>query len=66
VSPDKVLRWIRTGELRAINVATHAHGRPRWRIDLADLAAFEMRRMAQPVPIAPRRSMNKQGLIEFF
>jgi excisionase family DNA binding protein len=47
VGVDKVLRWIAAGELRALNVAASPEGRPRWRIDLADLAAFEERREAK-------------------
>jgi hypothetical protein len=41
ISPDKVLLWIRTGELRAIDASTRGDGRPRYLIDLKDLAAFE-------------------------
>ena len=48
VSTDKVLRWIRTGELRAVNIATKRTGRPRWAIDPADLADFERSRAAVP------------------
>jgi excisionase family DNA binding protein len=55
VSADKVLAWIRNGELRAVNAATRAHGRPRWLVDLADLEVFEQRRAARPVQPAPRR-----------
>ena len=32
VSPEKVLGWIRRGELRAVDVADKQGGRPRWRI----------------------------------
>jgi len=32
VKHDKILSWIRTGELRAINLAARQGGRPRWRI----------------------------------
>ena len=55
VSPDKVLIWIRRGELRAVNVATTAGGRPRFLIDEADLAVFENRRTAGPQPKVSRR-----------
>ncbi len=44
VSVDKVLAWIRSGELRAINAATSQVGRPRFLISRADLAAFEQSR----------------------
>jgi excisionase family DNA binding protein len=29
VGPEKVLAWIRSGELAAVNLATTRHGRPR-------------------------------------
>lgn len=48
VSPAKVLRLIRTGELRAINLATSLGHRPRYAIDVADVAAFELSRTVVP------------------
>jgi excisionase family DNA binding protein len=66
VSPDKVLAWIRAGELRAVNAATTQHGRPRYLIDRADLAAFEQRRAATPAPAAGRRRRTPAQVIEFF
>lgn len=45
VSNDKILAFIRSGELRAINAATPGRSqRPRYLIDLDDLADFERRR----------------------
>lgn len=46
VSADKVLHWIRSGQLRAINAATDPGGKPRYLIDIADIAAFEEKRKA--------------------
>jgi excisionase family DNA binding protein len=66
VSPDKVLAWIRDGELRAINAATRPGGRPRWLIDLADLAAFEQRRAGGSSPTVKRRRKRPGNVIEFF
>jgi len=67
ISPDKVLTWIRRGELRAINVATGRNGRPRYLIDIADVQAFESRRViVAPTELKPRRKSNQPGLIEFF
>lgn len=43
-SHDKVLDFIKTGELEAFNVATRSTGRPRFRITLAAVKAFEERR----------------------
>jgi excisionase family DNA binding protein len=68
VDPDKVLAWIRAGELAAINVAEKAGGRPRYRIDPADLAAFEARRQVRPQERATRcrRRGAQTGVTEFF
>jgi excisionase family DNA binding protein len=66
ISRDKVLCWIRSGELRAMNAATRPRCRPRWLIDLADLAAFEQARAARPAPASPRRCRKTPGVIEYF
>jgi hypothetical protein len=67
VSPDKVLGWIHSGELRAINVAARRGGRPRWRIDPADLVVFEQARSAVPRAAArPKRRRQVAGVIEYF
>jgi len=44
IAADKILGWIRAGELRAVNAATSGGGRPRWLIDIADIKAFEANR----------------------
>jgi hypothetical protein len=66
VSAEKVIGWIRAGELRGMNVAARLGGRPRWRIDLADLLAFEQRRSAVPTAPKPRRRHKQAAVIEFF
>ena len=67
VDPSKVLGWIRRGELRAVNVAAHLGGRPRWRIDPADLATFEAARAAgTPSARQSRRRQRQTGVIKFF
>ena len=66
VSPDKVLGWIRNGELRAINVATKPGGRPRWRISESDIELFEVRRAAVTTKTTRRRRRPAAGVIEFF
>jgi hypothetical protein len=69
VANGKVLAWIHSGELPAVNLARNPHGRPRFAVDLDDVAAFERRRMAGPnggqraVP-TPRR--RPAGVKEFF
>ena len=45
IGVEKVLQWIADGELIAVNVAQAADGRrPRWRISLDAIEAFERRR----------------------
>ncbi len=48
VSVAKVTEFIRKGELRAMNAATDRRNRPRYLIDLADIAAFEKSRQVIP------------------
>ena len=66
ISPDKVVRWIRAGELRGVNIATKANGRPRYVVDEADLAVFEQGRTAQPKATAHKRRRACQNVIPFF
>jgi hypothetical protein len=67
VSPDKILAWIRGGELRAFNAARR-NGRPRYLIDVADVALFEQARTANAEQSRPatRRRRQQQGVIEFY
>lgn len=48
VSTKKVLDFIRTGELRAVNLAASNRNRPRYVIDVADIEAFERSRQVIP------------------
>jgi hypothetical protein len=48
VAIDKVLLFIRTGELRAFNVATKTSRRPRYRITEEAVSEFETARAACP------------------
>ncbi|MDZ4784054.1 MAG: helix-turn-helix domain-containing protein [Planctomycetia bacterium] len=67
VEPGKIIAWIRTGELRAINGATKRGQRPRYLIDVADIEAFERSRQVIPVPAAsPRRKRSTENVVEFF
>ena len=60
VSPDKVLTWIHSGELRAFDVSAARGQRPRWRIARADLDDFLARRAATP-PQKPQRRRRRQA-----
>ena len=66
VSADKVLAWIRVGELRAVNVAARVGGRPRWRVAESDLLAFEERRSAVPTPPVTKRRRKQDAVIQYF
>ena len=63
----KVLTWIKSGELKAVNVATCAGKLPRWRISPADLERFDAARAAVPQAPVTRRPRRKAGhVVEFF
>jgi excisionase family DNA binding protein len=67
VSPDKIVGWIRSGELRAVNIAANPKGRPRYIIDPKDVEAFEARRSIHKTPSVPRRrKRTSDDVIEFF
>lgn len=67
IDPGKVLAWIYSGQLRAVNVATNLGGRPRWRIAMGDFEAFLLQRQSPAVAPKPRnRRRKKDGVTEFF
>ncbi len=55
VKPEKVINWILSGRLRAINVSNGT--RPRYRIDLQNLADFER---SLSVVTAPKRQRRRK------
>jgi hypothetical protein len=55
IDPDKVIGWIRTGQLNAVNVASHVGGRPRYRISSESLENFLRLRSTSPEPKPIRR-----------
>ncbi len=59
---EKVIGFIRRGELRAPNIADKLAGRPRYRIAAQDLQDFLDRRAAAAVetPRPPRRKRRRQ------
>ncbi len=65
VSPDKVLGWIRSGELRALNTSSVRCGRPRYVILPHHLDEFTQRRQAGPSPTRPSRK-KRTHLIDFY
>ena len=65
VNQAKVIGWIRSGELRAIDVSVKRGARPRWRIAPSDLAAFETSRAAVPTPKVVQRKRHRTHFTEF-
>lgn len=64
VRPNKVLAWVRCGELRGYNVvARQGSKRPKYRVNPEDLEAFIRQRAAAPKsegrPARPHRSIPK-------
>jgi excisionase family DNA binding protein len=60
VKPEKVLAWIKSGELRSVNTAAKQSSRPRWRISPESIVIFENGRAAQQ-PVAPRRRRRRDA-----
>jgi len=67
VKPEKVVGWIRQGELRAINVARRGSRRPRFRIQQTDLEDFLLGRSVKPRTKPQRRQRPRASdVIQFF
>ena len=67
VTEHTVLAWIKSGELKAINVGRSPKAKkPRWRISKGALEAFEeLRSPIAPQPHTRRRSKKKNDVIMF-
>lgn len=59
VSPEKVLAWIASGELAAVDLASPGSTRSRWKISEEALAEFLARRAAKP-EAKPKRRTKKE------
>jgi transposase len=66
VGEHTVLGWIRSGELKAINVSRKPGGRPKWRITAEAVAAFELARTPTPPQSRTRRRKRPADVIEFY
>ena len=64
VRRDKVLSWIRSGRLQGYNVTERENGRPKYRINPADLEAFTKLRVpiVTTSPGRPAGSRRKKVL----
>ena len=67
VGEHTVLGWIRSGELRAVNVGRTAGAKkPRWRIPQTALEAFELARTHTPPPPRTKRRKRPADVIQFY
>jgi hypothetical protein len=68
VTQGTVLGWIRSGELKAVNVGQSVgKKKPRWRIPQAALDAFEAARTATPAaPKVSQRRKTSGDVIAFY
>ena len=68
IGEHTVLGWIKSGELKAINVGRRLGSKkPRWRVTQEALDAFEaMRTATPPVPVTRRRKRQPADVIEFY
>ena len=66
VAPEKIIALIRSGELRAINVATRGSRRPRYRVRPEDLESWARGRQAVPTPTPPAPRRRRQSEVKTF
>lgn len=66
VGEHTALGWIRSGELKAVNVNRRGEGRPKWRITAEALAAFEQLRTPSPPTPKTARKKKRSDMIEFY
>jgi len=65
VGSSKILKWLRSGELKGINTAASLCGRPRYIILPDAITEFQKRRSAAVPPKPPRRRRRTEE-IDFF
>jgi hypothetical protein len=68
IGEEKVLDWIASGQLAAINLAARAGGRPRWRIPQDAIDCFEAGRTSAPAvkPPAAKRRSRPADYVQYF
>ena len=66
VSAGKVLAFIRSGELRAIDLARRGASRPRYAVDLNDLEKFEQSREVVSRVKASSSRAHKRNTRDYF
>jgi hypothetical protein len=66
VGTQKVLNWIRRGELKATNTSAPVGARPRYVVLPDALLAFEEARASVPEPKPTRRPKRRPDVIDFY
>jgi excisionase family DNA binding protein len=66
VSRGRILAWIRSGELSAINTASARLRRPRYVILPEHLRAFTAARQVSPPPKSPPRRRRRSEEIDYY
>jgi hypothetical protein len=61
VSTAKIIGWITSGQLRAINVSEGPKKRPRYLIDRADIQTFEAARAVVPAADSPTPTKRRRA-----
>jgi excisionase family DNA binding protein len=66
VGQPTVIKWIKSGELVAVNVARRVGRKPRWRISAQALNDFLLCRQPIPPPPKARRRKRDADVIQFY
>lgn len=66
IKPDRIIRMIRRGELRAFNIAEPSSSRPRYRIPPDAIVEFENRRSGAETPKPRRRRRQPADVVQYF
>jgi hypothetical protein len=66
IGQGKILAWIRSGGLPAVNVAATVLGRARFVVLPEAVLEFERRRSTLPPPRQARRKKTTQQIIDFY
>lgn len=64
IDPAKILAWIKSGEIRAIDACTVQGGRPRYLIDQHDVFVFEEAREVIPACPPPRARRARRSTVK--
>jgi hypothetical protein len=65
VSPDRVRRWIRTGQLSSINTADRGT-KPRFIVTTESLARFEARRQVATPPVPTQQRKKRIDIVDYY